>query len=203
MIESDIKINVLVEPSLKFDFVGFFSDGMALVRKDDDKFGFVDKTGEVIIAVIYDEPIYFSDGLARVKIDDKYGLINKSGEVVVPFDYDWMGDYYGQYKFGLTRAVKDDKMGFLDLNGNVAVPFIYDLLFDFNGELAFVWKNGKEEGCYINKNGTEVTPYEYIGDQWRWWVYEPTHEGLTIAFKNDKFGCGSFRKWLKIMISGQ
>jgi hypothetical protein len=87
-------------------------------------------------------------------------------------------------------------MGFLDKSGNVVVPFIYNLLFDFNGELAFVsaydendWENTWNKGCYINRDGVEVTPYEYDGSQWGSWIYESAHEGLTIARKDDKFGC--------------
>jgi len=52
--------------------------------KSDDKWGFVNTSGKVIIKPMYENARSFSNGLAAVSIDDKWGFINKSNELVVP-----------------------------------------------------------------------------------------------------------------------
>jgi len=82
-----------------YDEVENFSEGLALVAKDTDnsystghygidKYGFIDKTGKLIIPLIYDSAKSFSEGLALVKKDGKYGYIDKTGKVVIPLIYD-------------------------------------------------------------------------------------------------------------------
>ena len=49
-----------------------------------DKYGYVDKTGKVIIPIKYQSVYNFSEGLAMVKLNNRWGAIDKTGEVVVP-----------------------------------------------------------------------------------------------------------------------
>ena len=46
------------------------------------RWGFVDKSGKVVINPLYDEVMPFSDGLARVKVGRKTGYIDASGKFV-------------------------------------------------------------------------------------------------------------------------
>src|SRR5690606_31841971 len=50
----------------KYDSVWEFTEGLAAVYKD-DKWGFIDNTGKVVIPIIYDEVDIFSEGLAKVR----------------------------------------------------------------------------------------------------------------------------------------
>ena len=70
--------------------------GLARVEKN-DKYGFIDKTGKVVIPLEYDDAwnfkeglaqYDFKEGLAKVKKDDKWGRIDTTGKVVVPLKYD-------------------------------------------------------------------------------------------------------------------
>jgi len=47
------------------------------------KFGYIDKTGNVIIESQFDSAWDFSEGLARVSIEGKYGYIDDTGEYVI------------------------------------------------------------------------------------------------------------------------
>lgn len=60
-----------------------FSDGLAIVEKD-DKIGYMDKTGKVVIPFEYTRGDPFYNGIAYVSKDGKHGLINKKNEEVVP-----------------------------------------------------------------------------------------------------------------------
>ncbi|MCS7150786.1 MAG: WG repeat-containing protein [Endomicrobia bacterium] len=46
----------------------------------ENKWGFCDKNGNIVIDCKYDYADYFSEGLARVKLGDKWGYIDKSGK---------------------------------------------------------------------------------------------------------------------------
>ena len=80
-----------------------------------NKRGFIDKTGKVVIPIQYDDALNFSDGLAGVKQNDKWGFVDKAGKVVIPFQYD---DVRG-FENGMAEAL---------LNGEIifSEPFYID-----------------------------------------------------------------------------
>ena len=74
-----------------------FHDGLARVSLD-KKIGYIDKTGAVVIPMIYDDydrydaPLGnhagdFSGGIAVVCLGNKFGLIDKSGKMLTQFKY--------------------------------------------------------------------------------------------------------------------
>lgn len=75
--------------------------------KKDDKWGFADKDGQVIIEPQYDFVTEFNEyGFAGIKIDGKWGCININGEIVVEPEYiidsnnpNFVGKYY-EYDLG-------------------------------------------------------------------------------------------------------
>ena len=77
-----------IYPFMGYDTIDTFFEGLALVRKD-DKWGFIGKTGKVVIPLQYDYVWDFSEGLARVQKDNKWGFIDKTGKVVIPLQYDY------------------------------------------------------------------------------------------------------------------
>lgn len=82
----DKKGNFIVEPI--YDFCNFFSQGVAVVAKD-DKWGYIDRTGKEIIKLQYDraEDFWDANGFAAVSKDDKWGLIDIRGRVIVPIKH--------------------------------------------------------------------------------------------------------------------
>ena len=88
---------------VEYDYVSPFSDELAPVMKydadDNFKWGYIDRTGSVVIPLEYDSAGFFYDGLARImKYDadgnEKYGYIDKTGAVVLPVEYDNVGMLY-------------------------------------------------------------------------------------------------------------
>ena len=57
------------------------------------KYGFIDKSGKVVIEPQFDDAEDFSEGLAQVGKDGKWGFIDKSGKVVIEPQYDYVGDF--------------------------------------------------------------------------------------------------------------
>ena len=74
---------------LAFDFVSLcFFEGLVVVLSH-GKYGFADKTGNLVIPPQFDQASGFSEGVAAVKIDGKYGYIDKTGEWVIEPQYMW------------------------------------------------------------------------------------------------------------------
>ena len=154
-----------------------FSEGLASVRKN-GKYGYINKSGQVVIPFEYDWARPFNEGLAAVVKDGKGGYIDQSGQVVVPFEY----DSATVFSEGLALVRKDRGWGYIDKNGRTVIPFEYNehyLAGDFSEGLAMVGKDGK--WGYIDKNGKAVTAFEYDwGGSFR--------EGLAYVTKNGKSG---------------
>lgn len=63
-----------------------FSEGLAAVRIGDDntgKYGYIDKTGKMVIAPQFDWALEFSEGLAKIVIANRDGYIDKTGKIVI------------------------------------------------------------------------------------------------------------------------
>lgn len=48
-----------------------------------DKEGYIDRTGKIVIPLKFDGARNFSEGLAAVKVEDKWGFIDETGKVVI------------------------------------------------------------------------------------------------------------------------
>jgi WG containing repeat len=68
------------------DFSPGFLNDMAWVSKE-KKYGFINKTGQLVIPIQYESVGGFSEGLARVKLNGRWGFINSAGNTVIPFQF--------------------------------------------------------------------------------------------------------------------
>jgi hypothetical protein len=59
----------------------FFSEGRAIV-KIDGRYGYVDRTGQLVIPAKYDKPHKFVGGAAQVHLDGKHLWIDRDGHVL-------------------------------------------------------------------------------------------------------------------------
>lgn len=101
----------------RFDEVGrFYNDRAQFVN--DDKYGFLDRKGKIVIPNIYDYASVFTEGYVVVakEINGKYvwGCLDENGTCVIPFEYDDLTDIHN----GFSLARKDGKVGFVDVYGN-------------------------------------------------------------------------------------
>ena len=123
---------------LETETLANFHEGLVAIKKN-NKFGFADRNGNLIIPFIYDIAIDFHEGLARVEKNDKWGFIDKTGRVVIPFEYDEASDFQG----GLARVSKNNKWGYVNALGEVVVPCEYDNVSDFHEGFGRVERNNK------------------------------------------------------------
>jgi len=78
-----------VKISLQLDFISAnkFNDGLAVYLNEDQKFGYMDTSGDVAIAPLFDSAESFSNGKAHVGLNGKSTIINAKGEFALPLTY--------------------------------------------------------------------------------------------------------------------
>ena len=67
----------------RFERAQTFSDGLACVKLN-NKYGFINTTGDLVIPYNYDKAYSFADGMAAVSVNGKWGFINRSGSMTIP-----------------------------------------------------------------------------------------------------------------------
>lgn len=138
-----------------------FKEDLSSVKSKDNKCGFIDRSGKVVIPLEYEDAGNFSEGLAPVKKDGKWGYISKSGEVKIPFEFDEASDFSEEY----AVVSQNRKAGFIDKNGVSPTGFVFDSGEPFRYGVAVV-KNGDEnhvinkkwETIYVSKSSISPFP---------------------------------------------
>lgn len=108
--------NVVIAP--QFERVHDFSDGLATVKvadKSAEKWGYIDKTGKMVIEPVnyINEPGSFGDGLAPICSNDvRYFYIDKSGKVASK-------NYYGASEFHNGQAFIKNAEGIFIVDKNL------------------------------------------------------------------------------------
>ena len=133
-----------------------FSEGLAAVRIG-NKFGYLDRAGNIRIRPQFDEAHKFSGGRARVKHNGMNGYIDKTGYMVIRPQY----KYAHEFSEGLA-AVEHKKglggypqWGFVDTSGRMVIRPQYDHVRDFTEGIALV--STRERGLgYIDRSGRYV-----------------------------------------------
>ncbi|GHV42636.1 hypothetical protein FACS189490_12010 [Clostridia bacterium] len=172
-------------------YAGNFSEGLApALSIKNDKYGYIDKTGKVVIDFLYDEARPFDGGLAPVvKSPSQSGYIDKSGKF---YDYSWKGELVD----GLSVVMKDDKWGFIDKTGSLVIPLTYSFAYDFNDGFALV-ETDKGKWCFINSTGKVVINFK---DEWERFG-ERFSQGLARIGVRGSGSCFYIDKSGKIVLS--
>ena len=151
-----------LELTQQYDYVGGLSEGLAIVKLD-NKYGFIDSTGTLVIPLEYDECSRYGRGeYIHAKKNGKWGVINPKGETVISFSYDKMKNG-GENLFAVEKY---NKWGYIDTNEKIIIPFEYERplhvdvhFFAFSEGLAPVVKNGKMG--YINQKNEVIIPFSF------------------------------------------
>ena len=136
------------------------NDGWAAVmRSSDEKWGYINMKGEVVIPFMFEDASNFYEDMAPVgKYDSaswsyKYGFIDKTGSLVIPYRYAWTSIF----SEGVC-AVSDNKIScyFIDKNGK---KLFDDKEFAFAGPYSEGYSVVKTQGMY---NPGPKDKYSYI-----------------------------------------
>lgn len=141
-----------------------FSEGLAVIGGYEEKKGFIDKTGEIVILQEYKDARNFSDGLAAVQSAETelWGYIDREGRQVIPMIY----EAAAPFNEGVAYAVKYGMAGYIDKEGSTVVDFKFipeDNQFmdnSFYGGLAVARDSSGKYG-YISMDGSFAIPAIY------------------------------------------
>ncbi len=76
----------------RFEQAGAFREGFAPVSVH-GKWGFIDRTGELLIEPQFDWAESFSEGLAAVREGDRWGYVNRSGAIAIAPQFTVAGEF--------------------------------------------------------------------------------------------------------------
>lgn len=109
-----------------------FSEGLAVVVNDQQKFGFIDHSGRLVIPYTYDYAANFYAGLALVsqyssESKQKQFFIDKNGDKVLDVSqYDMVGRFHN----GLVAVSKEQRCGFINQSGNLIIPIKHECIIN-------------------------------------------------------------------------
>lgn len=168
-----------------------------------DKRGYIDRTGKIIIRPQWAGANNFADGRAVVAVDSphyKEGYIDTTGKLVIPATFDQATDFkdglalVGVGEFGLHGS-GDHKFGFIDLSGRWVIKPFYSTMYGFSDGLAAAMNDDGKWG-FIDKSGKVAIPFQFeIGSSFS--------EDLAVMFSRQANRYGYIDKSGKWVIEPQ
>ncbi len=137
-----------------------------------NKWGFVNRQGEITVPIVYDEVHSFLYGYALVKSNKKWGFIDRLGKISVDLEFD---DINGMYEW-FTPIKYGDKWGYVTRSGKGYIYSFYDYAFPFKGDVAVVQANGK--WGYID---TKNHPIEELKEMSKHFTYNTKEEAANAV----------------------
>lgn len=184
-----------------FIFAQESSSGNLFKIKVNDKYGFIDSSGKIVIEPQFQGVYDFSDGLAKIHTSGEFdtAYIDKTGKVVIEPKFDIGGNFSEgfawvgfdpekkSYKVGNVTVYSSQSshsfiynIGFIDKTGKFITEPIYTLAGNFSEGLAVVRTKDNKFGFIDTSGKAAIAP---VFD----WA-ESFSEGLALVFVNRKYG---------------
>lgn len=157
-------------------YVRGFSEGRACYCASNLKFGYVDKTGNVVIAPQFEAADDFHEGRALVfNSGRKAGYVDKFGKLVIRYQFD-MAESFSE---GLAAFSNGESTGFISPKGKYIINPQFDDASSFSDGLAVI-EQGDMYG-FIDKKGKIVINPQFED-------VEPFSDGLAVVGNGEKYG---------------
>lgn len=160
-----------------------FKDSLAIVQSGvNQKWGCIDRQGNVKVLFNYDEISSFSEGYARVVFEGKEGIIDKNNVLIK----DCIFDKVGKIKNGVAIISYKGRFGLINMNGQFIISPIYEEITRLKGD-TFLCKSASFSGFYTKSNQA-ILPIQYETEKTfiRNAYYALSKQGKRIIF--DKYG---------------
>ena len=124
------------------------------------KDGYINDQGEVVIAPKFDKVSNFAEDLAAVYVNSMWGYIDRLGTVVIALRYEMAGNF----SEGLAAVRLQGQYGYINGKGFLVIKPQFEKAGSFHEGLARVRRGGNWQ--YIDRLGEPVIsgPYLYIDD---------------------------------------
>ena len=189
----------------RFDWVGPFKEGLAVVRIGLNKYGFINKRGDIVINPQFDYAFDFQEGAARVAIKKneklKWGFVDKNGKEIIKPQFDWVTSFKEGLAVVLFGSWETGKYGYINKQGQIIInpQFIFaDEFKDGLARVEIVEGISRKIGL-INKQGIYV-----VKPQSDIWVDKFQNGIAAVRVGDDNTGkWGFINKQWKITITPQ
>lgn len=148
-----------------------YAEGFAIIYKNDSA-TYINKYGQIITSLKFQQANNFSDGMASVQLDDEWGFIDTTGQLVIKPTYYLRSDFSEGLAPVLIKIEEEGyafgsycKGGFINKNGQTIIDFKPHVSYTgFKNGLTkgrrSILKNkkytGKYEMFYMDRNGKIV-----------------------------------------------
>jgi len=157
----------VIEPKYKawvedYGALPAFSEGLTpFVDPSNDRIGYLNLKGEVVIPPQFYSARPFKESVAFVGTQNGHVLIDTTGTIIARNFVALRGNYSN---FSNNRAAvqKEFNYGYIDKSGQFVIPAVYDAARDFSEGLAAVKKDGK--WGFINTSGQTMVPYNFTNE---------------------------------------
>lgn len=130
-----------------------FHEGLISITNVNEKMGFLDKTGKMVIPYSYEcppEDSWFCEGLARVERMGRFGFIDRSGKEVIPLIY----NHVHNFSDGRCLVKKAGEEYWINRSGQK----IEDYESRFSEGVYFPYVRGKDYCIAADRNNRQVFP---------------------------------------------
>ena len=128
---------------LQFTSAGSFYDGVALVRRGEERIA-IDTQGGTLYTCTWEKASgQFSRGFIWVMQDGRYGLMNTAGELVVPCEWDQPVAIF--LHGDMTHLERDGQLGFVNRQGELVTGRLWDketVSWQIQDEYLFLLEDG-------------------------------------------------------------
>lgn len=155
---------------------GNFSDGLAKMKIESDKYCYINKQGDIVINNVEGEAGDFQNGIAPVSNFGFYA-IDKTGKKLFPKQQYLFQRFIDDY---FLARDENRKYGALDTHGNIAISFKCDGIGYSEGYF-LVYEDSEKGWKYINTKG-EVVISDVFDDA------KPFSDEYAAVKKGDKWG---------------
>ncbi|MDB5156737.1 MAG: repeat-containing protein [Mucilaginibacter sp.] len=188
--------NIIIKKFGKNGLAPFMIKAKNPFNLKDNRVGFIDTTGQVVIQPLYSNCSYFVGDYAFVCDTSKelrQGLIDRFGKIVIPPVYNWLS----QCENGLFMIANRQGIGFITITGDTIVPL--GKYSNYASPILFEFREGDDVG-YMDFRWGNLPFYEYVhfgkylgvksGDKWAVIdstgkeVIPPTFDGIGIFDRN-------------------
>lgn len=153
-----------VVPLGKYDEIyEFYDNGLILVKKN-NKYGYIDTSGNEVIALIYDKAEMFDSKYTVVAQNNHYHVINTKGQTVLDFKgYDYVTSLKGLNDKIYFAVENSQKFALFDENKKQLTDFRYDLIRPIYFSNLFIIDINHKVGVIDNTGKLIIPPkYDYI-----------------------------------------
>jgi len=112
---------VVFQPTLKGYNFDLFSEGLAMIyNRENLRYGYMNKNGEIEIETQFEMTMHFREGLAAVSDNNTYQFIDTKGNIIIS---DKSFSDLKSFSEGMAAVLVDKSWGFIDKQGKLLIDF--------------------------------------------------------------------------------